>query len=99
PRGLLARILSLRPIRYVGAISYGLYLYHWPLFLYLTHARTGISGGGLLALRFAVTFGVAVISYHFIEQPIRRGALSRARLRRWLPKFVAATVTPVVSLL
>jgi peptidoglycan/LPS O-acetylase OafA/YrhL len=99
PRGPLARLLSLPPVRYIGAISYGLYLYHWPLFQYLTHARTGITGGWLLALRFAVTFGVAVVSYHFIEQPIRRGALSRARLRRWLPRGVAAAAVPVTSLL
>jgi hypothetical protein len=46
-----------------------------------------------------VTFGVAVVSYHFIEQPIRRGALSRARLRRWLPRRVAAAAVPATSLL
>ncbi len=99
PRGPLARLLSLPPVRYIGAISYGLYLYHWPLFQYLTHARTGITGGGLLAVRFAVTFAVAVVSYHLIEQPIRRGALSRARLRRWLPRGMAAATLPVTALL
>ncbi len=99
PRGPLARILSLPPIRYIGAISYGLYLYHWPLFLYLTHARTGLDGAGLLWVRFGVTFGVAIVSYHLIEQPIRRGALSRARLRRRLPRKVAAAALPVTSVL
>ena len=99
PRGPLARLLSLPPIRYVGAISYGLYLYHWPLFQYLTHARTGLTGAGLLGVRFAVTFAVAIVSYHLIEQPIRRGALSRARLRRRLPKGVAAAALPVTSVL
>ena len=69
-----------KPLRYIGAISYGLYLYHWPLFQLITHKRTGLTGAALLAARFGVTFAVAVISYHLLEQPIRRGALSRARL-------------------
>jgi hypothetical protein len=86
-------------LRYIGAISYGLYLYHWPIFQYLTHKRTGADGGALLALRFAVTFGVAIVSYHLVEQPIRRGALSRARLRRFMPKFAAAVAMPVLSVL
>ncbi len=99
PRGPLARLLSLAPLRYIGAISYGLYLYHWPIFQFVTHKRAGLTGGGLLALRFAVTFAVAIVSYHLIEQPIRRGALSRARLRRWLPRGIAAAVLPVTSVL
>ncbi len=99
PRGPLARPLSFPPLRYIGAISYGLYLYHWPLFQLLTHKRTGVTGGGLLAVRFAATFAVAIVSYHLIEQPIRRGALSRARLRRWAPKVVASAVLPVTSVL
>jgi peptidoglycan/LPS O-acetylase OafA/YrhL len=98
-RGPLARMLSLPPLRYIGAISYGLYLYHWPLFLYLNHARTGLSGAALLGLRFGVTFAVAIVSYHLIEQPIRRGALSRARLRRWMPRKIALVAMPVMCVL
>jgi peptidoglycan/LPS O-acetylase OafA/YrhL len=87
PRGPLARVLSFRPLRYIGAISYGLYLSHWPIFLFLTHARVHQSGAALLGIRFAATFAVSVLSYHFIEQPIRRGAFSAEWLRRRLPKL------------
>jgi peptidoglycan/LPS O-acetylase OafA/YrhL len=76
-RSLPARMCSLRPICYVGLISYGLYLYHWPLFLAIDHMHTGLSGSALFIARIAATFLVAVVSYHFIEQPIRTGACAR----------------------
>ena len=41
-RAPFLRCLSFRPLRYVGRISYGMYLWHSPLFMYLDHARTGL---------------------------------------------------------
>ena len=73
PSSPWARALSLRPVRYVGAISYGLYLYHLPIFVFLDNARTGLVGWPLFVLRGAVSFAVAAISFHFLEMPIRRG--------------------------
>ena len=99
PRGPLALLLSLAPLRYIGSISYGLYLYHWPIFQYVTHARIGLTGPGLLAVRFAITFAIAIASYHWIEQPIRRGSLSRAGLPRWLPRRTSAALLPAGCLL
>ena len=74
PEGPVARVLSVRPVRYIGAISYGLYLWHWPLYVLLDHGRTGLSGTGLLTVRLLASFAVAVVSYHVLEMPIRRGA-------------------------
>ena len=79
PGSWLATICSLRPLTYVGRISYGLYLYHWPLFLAIDHAHTGLSGSVLLGTRLAATFVAAVVSFHLVEQPVRRGSLAR----RW----------------
>jgi peptidoglycan/LPS O-acetylase OafA/YrhL len=73
---LLSATLSLRPLRYIGRISYGLYLYHWPLYLTLTHAHTGLSGPALLAVRLAATFAAAALSFRYVEEPIRRGRLA-----------------------
>ena len=44
PSGLPARLLSFGPLTFVGRISYGLYLWHWPVFLVLDQARTGLEG-------------------------------------------------------
>ncbi|MFZ0668027.1 MAG: acyltransferase, partial [Acidimicrobiales bacterium] len=74
---VLSKFLSLGSITYIGRISYGLYLYHWPLFLAIDHAHTGMSGATLLAVRLAATLAAAVVSFHLIEQPIRRGAFAK----------------------
>jgi peptidoglycan/LPS O-acetylase OafA/YrhL len=73
PPSVLNRALSMRPLRYTGRISYGLYLYHWPLFLVLNGARTGLGGYALTAVRFGATVAVAAVSYHLIENPVRTG--------------------------
>jgi len=77
PEGVVATVLSLGPVVWVGRISYGLYLWHWPVYIVLSPGRTGMSGTPLLLLRLAVTFGIAAASYYLVEMPIRRGGLSR----------------------
>ena len=70
--GPLRRVLGVRPLAAIGLISYGLYLWHWPIYLALTSARTGLDGNRLLLLRVAVTFVVAFASYRLVELPVRR---------------------------
>ncbi len=71
--------LSFEPLRRLGLISYGVYLYHWPIFMWLNTERTGLAPQSLrlLALRLVVTFAVAIASYHLLEKPIRDGALAQ----------------------
>ncbi len=61
-RGPVRQLLSIRPLAAIGAISYGIYLFHWPVFLALTSQRVGRDGAALFALRLAVTIGLAVVS-------------------------------------
>ena len=81
-RSPLRRALAWRPLAGLGVVSYGVYLYHWPLFLLLD----GRAGGGTieLGLKLLVTLGVALVSYRWLEQPIRRGAGDPRRLARTL---------------
>jgi peptidoglycan/LPS O-acetylase OafA/YrhL len=71
--GPVAGFYSLKPLAWIGALSYGLYLFHWPIFLWLTEDRTGLSLWPLFALRAAVTFAVAFLCYRFIERPFLEG--------------------------
>ncbi|QNI05122.1 acyltransferase [Mycobacterium kubicae] len=92
-RGLVARILAWRPLVGLGAISYGVYLWHWPIFLMLNGERTGWSGLQLFAVRCAATVAAAGASWWLIEQPIRRWRPERVPL---LP-LAAATVASAAA--
>jgi peptidoglycan/LPS O-acetylase OafA/YrhL len=70
--GPVARAMAWRPLVWLGAISYGVYLWHWPIFLALNGERTGWSGWRLFAVRCAATVVVAAASWWLLEQPIRR---------------------------
>jgi peptidoglycan/LPS O-acetylase OafA/YrhL len=98
-RGVLGRFLSLSPLRWIGRISYGLYLWHWPVYLTLTEKRTGLDGFWLLALRIAVSVAFAAASFYAVERPIRAGTL-RLPIRVPMPKVVAlAAVCALVAAL
>jgi hypothetical protein len=75
-----------------------LYLYHWPVYVWLTPERTDWHGDALLGLRVAVTFAVATVSYYVVEQPIRRRGLAALRLRRPTRAWLVAPVSVGVVL-
>ena len=93
-RSPVRTLLSIRPLRWIGAISYGLYLWHWPVQVALTAPRTGLDGAALDVVRIAATFGLATLSFYAVEQPIRRGALGRAT-RAVTPIAFAGVITAV----
>ena len=74
-----AGLLGRWPLRWIGLRSYGIYLWHWPVFM-VTRPELDvlITGTPLLILRLAATLVFADLSYRFVETPIRRGALGRA---------------------
>ena len=87
--GPVTAALSLPPLVWLGRISYGVYLYHWPLFIVLNEDRVGVDGVGLLAIRVAATLAIAQVSFVLFEQPIRR-----ARPNWTVPTFgIAAAST------
>jgi peptidoglycan/LPS O-acetylase OafA/YrhL len=91
--GFLAAVLSVAPLRFLGRISYGLYLWHFPVFLWLDHGRTGLSGSALLGVRFVETLVFATLSYRLVERPVRRGTF----LRGWRGLVVTPTAVAVVG--
>ncbi len=76
--GLISSGLGSGPLAYVGRISYSLYLWHWPV-LVLARWTVGFADPLVIALYLPVVFGLAALSYHFIEMPIRTGVWLRRR--------------------
>ncbi|MFN8483700.1 MAG: acyltransferase family protein [Anaerolineae bacterium] len=72
-------ILGWGILRWIGLRSYGIYLWHWPVFM-LTRPELDVTLGGwtLLGVRLAITFVLAELSFRVIETPIRNGVLGRA---------------------
>jgi len=95
------RWFSWKPLAWLGLISYGVYLWHWPILIWL--GEPGTRGGQALVRGLAcvaLTIGVAAASFYLIERPIRRGGWTRSRLvrrERWRTGVVLAAV-PIVML-
>ncbi|MDQ2678664.1 MAG: acyltransferase [Actinomycetota bacterium] len=89
-RGGAARLFELSPVVALGRLSYSVYVVHFPVFLWLTPARTGWSQWPLFGLRMAVVAVLSVALHRFVEQPIRHGTRPSAR--------TAAVGVPIIAL-
>jgi len=89
------RLLALAPLVALGRISYGVYLFHWPVFVLIDRQAWDLPVGLTFAVKCAITLVVALVSYHLVEQPVRTstwfrpgrvlvGALGRP-VPRWWP--------------
>ncbi|MEP7350807.1 MAG: acyltransferase family protein [Sphingorhabdus sp.] len=76
---ITGRILAYSPLRLVGRMSYSLYLWHWPLFVFVNYAVIGkltlIQNVGLAA----VALGIGYLSWRFIELPFRKSYTNRSQ--------------------
>lgn len=80
PGRVQAALGAVRPAVWAGsALSYSLYLWHWPVIVLLDPERVGMGGWALDGLRIAVAVALAALSWWLVEQPVRSGAL-RLRL-------------------
>ena len=75
--GRIRRVLSTTPLVGVGKISYGLYLYHWPVFVLMRQHGWDLATPAGFAIAAAITAAIALLSYTFVERPIREA--------RWQP--------------
>ncbi len=82
PASLVGAALGCRPMRWIGVRSYGIYLWHYPVIVLTTPANATLSLPRV-AGQVAATIGISALSWRYIEEPIRRGAIERAwrRLR------------------
>ena len=98
PRAPIPLVLSWEPLRALGAISYGVYLFHWPVFLWLGADVVHAEGVALFLVRVVATLTAALLSFRLLELPVRTLRFGgTVVLRRALP--AAAVVVLLVAVL
>jgi peptidoglycan/LPS O-acetylase OafA/YrhL len=97
----VTRVLRHRWLVQLGLVSYGLYLWHWPVRVFLTTAHTGLEGFALFGARIVVTAVATLVSLVLIERPFRRGSTKsthRASLSRRQFSLAAASLSGAVAI-
>lgn len=100
PRYGATAVLGVAPMRFIGDISYSIYLVHWPLLVLATAWAGGHLGTGTKSALTALSIGLAWLCYRFVETPFRRigdvKGRRTIRTRRVLAMWPAALVATVV---
>jgi peptidoglycan/LPS O-acetylase OafA/YrhL len=101
-KSLVGRLLSLRPIVFIGLISYSLYLWHWPIITFLEASYIPVDYESPKRLKLAVLVAsliVGTLSWHFVEKPFRIKRSPAGRRALFLVIGAAVTLTAAVGLL
>lgn len=79
PPTFLGRLLATPPVVFIGAVSYSVYLWHWPLFAFSRYWELNPLSLGYRAVMVIISFVLGILSWKFIENPIRRRQVCRTR--------------------
>lgn len=92
-KSIVAKLLSARPVAFVGLISYSLYLWHWVLLFFARYYLGRSLATGEVTVVLALSVMVAVLSWYFIENPFRG---RRPFLRSQKLLFAGAAVVSLI---
>lgn len=94
PLGVGNRLLSLAPFAFIGLISYSLYLWHWPILVFIRYQDIPLTLPIKLSY-IAASILLAWMSWKYVEQPMRQHLLTdlTAVTKRWLTPTMLATVS------
>ena len=94
---LINRLFSFKPIVAIGLISYSLYLWHWPLFVYFNYLTLRAPDALEISVLFALSFLLAGLSWRYIEQPFRTKPYKHTRGHIFLYGISAMLVMVFIS--
>jgi peptidoglycan/LPS O-acetylase OafA/YrhL len=95
---LVNRALSLKPLVFVGLISYSLYLWHWPIIVFSKYLKAVALNDVESIIMLLAILAVSVLSWRYIEIPFRRKRLLAARKELFIASLSATAVLIVASL-
>ncbi|MDM3870619.1 acyltransferase [bacterium SCSIO 12696] len=91
------KFLSLKPFVFLGKISYSLYLWHWPLLAFYSYSFHELPNGWTKVFILLITVGLSILSWRYVEQPIREVNLPLVKKKSAV--FVATSALSVVCIL
>lgn len=94
----ISRALSWRPLVLVGLLSYSLYLWHWPVIVFLQQCLGHALTAAEAPLAIAASFVLAALSWRFIEQPVRQGRWRVPQRRVFVAAITATTLAAATGL-
>lgn len=81
PGTSVGRLLSSKPMTFVGLISYSLYLWHWPIIVFVDYLTDRAITGWMTVLVVGLSFAAAYVSWRYVERPFRQpGVFSQQRI-------------------
>ena len=80
PKSPLENLFSTKPLVWIGTRSYGIYLWHYPLLLLMNQNNSGATNVIQMVGEVALIFAVSELSFRFVENPIRQGAIGKIYL-------------------
>ncbi|MFC7681051.1 acyltransferase family protein [Paenibacillus sp. GCM10028914] len=94
PASLLGKVMGIKPLRWIGVRSYGIYLWHYPVIILTSPNGSPIENSALhTALQIVASVILASLSWKYIEEPIRHGALKvmwyKIRHPQWRPGLIS----------
>jgi peptidoglycan/LPS O-acetylase OafA/YrhL len=78
---VVSRAFNLRAVVWIGAVSYGIYLWHYPMAVLVTSSNTHAGRWGVILIQIALTLALTAFSYYFVELVVRETQIESARLR------------------
>jgi peptidoglycan/LPS O-acetylase OafA/YrhL len=93
---LVGRVLSAKPLVFIGLVSYAWYLWHWPLITFFRYQLERNPSGVETVVMIALSFALAVACWAFVERPVRQGLWWKPRWRTFGTALAAAL--PLVAL-
>jgi len=97
---LVGRLLSLKPVVFLGLISYSLYLWHWPVIVFASFGLTplhGLTRHQIQVELFGISMVLATLSWRFVEQPFRSGILRVSQRTLFTGAAAVLVLTTVAS--